>query len=157
MHKTLENKIQTVIYMKQQKYIKINTVLTVDENDSSNDSFGLVNTCMCFSPCNPANEVVVHIYIFGRTKNNIMTAIRYYSLVFVLLHQLTYLLMHHLLTVTVTVTVMELEINQLNVKNAFLYCDLEETMFIVQSLRFIENANPNYVCHLILNALYGLE
>ncbi|GKD08332.1 ribonuclease H-like domain-containing protein [Tanacetum coccineum] len=47
-------------------------------------------------------------------------------------------------------------IHQLDVKNAFLHGHLSETVYMHQSLRFVDPTKPDYVCHL-QRSLYGLK
>nr|GEU64294.1 ribonuclease H-like domain-containing protein [Tanacetum cinerariifolium] len=47
-------------------------------------------------------------------------------------------------------------IHQLDMKNAFLYGQLCETVYMHRPLGFVDSAHPNYVCHL-QRSLYGLK
>lgn len=46
-------------------------------------------------------------------------------------------------------------IHQLDVKNAFLHCHLDETVYCQQPLGFVDPAHPDCVC-LLQKSLYGL-
>lgn len=55
-----------------------------------------------------------------------------------------------------TATVMNWNITQLDVKNAFLYADFQETVCMKQPTSFVDKTKPDYVCKLH-KALYGLK
>ena len=50
----------------------------------------------------------------------------------------------------------DLELQQLDVKIAFLHGNLEEVIYMEQALGFIDKGNENKVC-LLLKSLYGLK
>ncbi|GKD08397.1 ribonuclease H-like domain-containing protein [Tanacetum coccineum] len=47
-------------------------------------------------------------------------------------------------------------IHQLDVMNAFLHCQLSETVYMHQPPSFVDSTHPDYVCHL-QRSLYGLK
>ena len=53
-------------------------------------------------------------------------------------------------------TVSNWEVHQLDIKNAFLHGDLQESVMMEQSPGFINDAHLDYVCQL-KKALYGLK
>ena len=50
----------------------------------------------------------------------------------------------------------DLDVEQMDVKTAFLHGDLEETIFMVQPEGFFDEKHSNWVFHL-KNSLYGLK
>jgi hypothetical protein len=51
---------------------------------------------------------------------------------------------------------LDLDLEQLDVKNAFLHGDLDEDTYIEQPEGFIQNQNKKFVCRL-MKSLYGLR
>ena len=51
---------------------------------------------------------------------------------------------------------LDLEVEKMDVKTAFLHCDLEEEIYMEQREGFVVNGKENHVCKLI-KSLYGLK
>lgn len=54
------------------------------------------------------------------------------------------------------ITVTDTELDQLNVKTAFLYCRLQEEILMTQLKGYVDSKRDNYIC-LLKRSLYGLK